>query len=299
MTLLAALLSTHLSMAAMLPAWLAASIGTVVGMACVAIAERVQPFRTDWLRSHGDVGTDVCHAMVNALVPEAVRLLCHAAFLGLGAALVARLGGSIWPTQAPVWAQLALGLLVAEFFAYWIHRAMHQRPLLWRLHAPHHSAPRLYFLNAARFHPVDVFATAVVHQGSLMVLGCPAEVLALHAAFTATHGFLQHANVDLRLGPLNWIFSMAELHRWHHSVVLEEANNNYGANLILWDIVFRSRYLPPRPEGPEHIGISDMPDFPTTYREHLWAPLRWRRLPRRPPEASGAAQPAEERRPLF
>ena len=32
---------------------------------------------------------------------------------------------------------------------------------MWRVHAAHHSAPRLYWLNATRFHPFDLFGLIV------------------------------------------------------------------------------------------------------------------------------------------
>jgi len=260
------------------PEWVAATIGTVVGLFMIAAAERLNPYREDWLRSHGDLPTDLLHALVNAIVPESTRLFGHAIFIGLGATLIGTLGFSLWPDTLHPVLQLALALVVAEFFAYWIHRATHEIAFFWPWHATHHSPPRLYCLNAARFHPVDLMATHLAHTGTLLVLGCPAEVLALHASFTAVHGFLQHANVDLRLGPLNWVFSMAELHRWHHSLVIEEANNNFGANLILWDIVFGTRFLPDGNEGPTAIGISELPNYPESYLEHLRAPFDWERL---------------------
>ena len=52
------------------------------------------------------------------------------------------------------------------------------------------------------------------------LLGCPESVIMLFALFDAVFGMLQHCNIDVRLGPLNRIFSMAEPHRWHHSRVL-------------------------------------------------------------------------------
>ncbi len=63
-------------------------------------------------------------------------------------------------------------------------------------------------------------------------------VLALFTLVSAVHGVFQHTNLPIRCGPLNWFFSMAELHRWHHSRLLKEANTNYSQNLIVWDIVF-------------------------------------------------------------
>jgi sterol desaturase/sphingolipid hydroxylase (fatty acid hydroxylase superfamily) len=133
-------------------------------------------------------------------------------------------------------------------------------------------------LNAVRFHPLDTLLTYSIEIVPLVLLGCPEPVIALFVVFTAVHGMFQHANVRLRLGPLNWIFSMAELHRWHHSKTVHEGNSNYGTNLILWDVVFGTRYLPRDRDPPEEIGIAGMPRFPSGYLDQVASPLRWRRL---------------------
>ena len=279
-TLVATLAVCHIAMNAGVAPWLAAGVSTVIGLIFVSASEYAAPFRAAWSRSHGDVPTDVCHALINALMPELVRLGSYAALLGGGVGLRGLLGTTPWPSELPVYVQVTVALIVAEFFAYAFHRLTHEWEPLWPLHAPHHSAPRLYFLNAARFHPIDVIATQLLHSGPLLLLGCPGQVLALHAAFTAAHGLLQHGNVDFRLGPLNWIFSTPKLHRWHHSLDVREANSNYGANLIVWDILFRTRYLPTERDAPERIGIADMPNFPESYLEHLRSPFGWSRLQR-------------------
>ena len=46
------------------------------------------------------------------------------------------------------------------------------------------------------------------------------------------------------MGFLNWVISSAELHRWHHSRVISESNSNFGNNIIIWDILFRTRFFP-------------------------------------------------------
>lgn len=70
------------------------------------------------------------------------------------------------------------------------------------------------------------------------------EVLSLYFVWYAVNGFFQHSNVNVRLGWLNYVVSGPELHRWHHSMLKEESNHNYGNHLIVWDVVFGSRYLP-------------------------------------------------------
>ena len=86
-------------------------------------------------------------------------------------------------------------------------------------------------------------------------------------------GLFQHANIDFMLGPLTWIFSVGEMHRWHHSVELAEANHNYGSNFLFWDIVFGTRYRDPRRSGPAVIGI-EHDDLPTSWWAQLGAPFR-------------------------
>ena len=116
-----------------------------------------------------------------------------------------------------------------------------------------------------RFHPVDLALSNFAPMIPLLVVGADGRVIALFGLVSAVHGLFQHANLVLRLGPLNWIFSMAELHRWHHSRNLEESNTNFGQNLIVWDIVFGTRFLPKDREPPEDIGIAGLPAFPMDY----------------------------------
>jgi len=79
---------------------------------------------------------------------------------------------------------------------------------------------------------------------------------------------------------------MAELHRWHHSRRLEESNTNFGQNLIVWDVVFGTRFLPKDREPPADIGIAGLPAFPMDYWGQLVSPFRWRAI-REQSEAMG------------
>ncbi len=71
---------------------------------------------------------------------------------------------------------------------------------------------------------------------------------------------------------------MAELHRWHHSLKLAEANTNYGNNIIFWDIVFGTLFWPKNRDASEAIGLSDLPAFPRGYFGQLASPFRWRQI---------------------
>jgi sterol desaturase/sphingolipid hydroxylase (fatty acid hydroxylase superfamily) len=257
----------------------AAAIAPFIALAFVflGVSERLVPLHESWLHARGDLRTDIGLFLTNGAVNQLVApLLLAGAAWGAGR-LSGALGAGLWP-EWPLWAGVPLALLVGELWEYAGHRAMHEVPALWRLHATHHSAPRLYWLNAARFHPLDILLVGIGKLLPLTLLGAGAAEIALVALFSAVHGAYQHANVPVRLGPLNWVFSMAELHRWHHAPDPAESNHNYGGNLIVWDVVFGTRYLPTDREPPEAIGIADLPRFPMGFAANLLAPFRWRRV---------------------
>ncbi|MCU7374996.1 sterol desaturase family protein [Paucibacter sp. O1-1] len=169
---------------------------------------------------------------------------------------------SVWPDQAPIVVQVLLALAVGDFLPYLYHRISHETGgFLWRVHAIHHAPDRLYTLNFARFHPINAFLTAALTLLPLALLGVSAPVLFIAGALRNVHGVLSHANVDFRLGPLNWLFSMAEVHRWHHAKDITVANGNYGATLLVWDWLFGTRRHPAGRVGATDVGVapSEMP----------------------------------------
>jgi ornithine lipid hydroxylase len=253
-------------------------LGFITGLTVfiVALFERILPEHPEWNIAQDDVGTDLSHALISmVLLPKALELGMRLTVLAIAVWLSEAIGGSLWPTDWPLFSQVILALIVSQFGEYWTHRAMHRIPLLWRLHATHHSPGRLYWLNAARFHPLDSSLLFVVGMAPLMLLGATSDVMLVFTVWISVHGLFQHCNVKLRLGPLNYIFSMAELHRWHHSLNLEEANANYGNNILFWDLVFGTAFYPSGRRASKEIGLSDMPDFPRDYVGQLISPYRW------------------------
>ncbi len=260
------------------PSLLLAGI-TGATIAIIAVFERAQPHYPNWNVARGDVGTDLTHALVSMItLPPLIELGVRAAILELSVTAASLSPVAIWPHHWPVAAQLALALIVSQLGEYWVHRLAHTNPWLWRLHATHHSPERLYWLNAARFHPLDTALSFTVAMTPMVVLGVGDEVMLMMTAWISVHGLFQHCNIHLRLGPLNYIFSMAELHRWHHSKKLEEANANYGNNIIFWDIVFRTLHYPKDREAEETIGLADMPNFPKGWFGQVLSPFRWKQI---------------------
>lgn len=256
---------------------------TYFGLAVILFfLERVMPHERSWLRNDGQILTDLSHTLFNKGMAQALIVF--------GAALVAPEllddPSGIWPTHWPFALQVAAGLVIAEFGMYWAHRLSHEWPLLWRLHAVHHSAPRLWIVNTGRFHFLDTWLSLFMGLAVLVALGCPQNVLLMGSAIHAFFGILTHCNVELRFGPLNWLFNTPAVHRWHHSMNLDEGNRNYGENLMIFDHLFGTYFFSDR-KPPAAIGIREA--MPETFLAQLAAPFRWRRLQ----QANAQAQPAE------
>jgi|GEM_PF-2332097 len=243
-----------------------------LAIAITAALERFLPYRTAWQRSHDDVRTDLTHLFVTNGLAIGGRWFNAAAVTALNVSSAGAISLSLWPTGWPLLAQLALALGIQELCGYWIHRAQHEIPLLWKFHSVHHSAPRLYWLNQMRNHPIDAMISgwALV---PVVILGAPDQVLIIFGALTAVHLMLQHANIDIRLGPFNWVLSSSEVHRWHHSRRIEESNSNYGGVLLIWDVLFRTRFAPIDRQPPEKTGLSGSDAFPQDYFGQLAAPF--------------------------
>jgi len=176
-----------------------------------------------------------------------------------------------WPHSWPIWTQAILMILLVDFLRYWLHRAAHTNQYLWRLHSVHHSVEQLYWLNTSRFHPLEKLLQMMMDSLPFLLMGVDEKVLALYYIAYATNGFLQHSNIQFRFGILNYIVGSAELHRWHHSKEPKESNANYGNNVIIWDLLFGTWFLP-KGRNVKELGLLEA--YPKTFLGQLIAPFR-------------------------
>lgn len=226
------------------PFILAAYAAGLLAAALVTLHEIKLPYRRSWRPSVAEVRADALFMLaVQAALPYLLSITLVAGLaLWIRHADVPYVG--LWPHHWPVLLQAGLMLLAAELPRYWLHRAFHRWPAMWALHAVHHSPHRLYWLNVGRFHPLEKAVQFVFDTLPFALLGVDDAVLGAYFVFYAVNGFYQHSNCKVRLGVLNHVVAGPELHRWHHAQHKAEANHNFGNNLIVWDTLFRTRYLP-------------------------------------------------------
>ncbi|MCH2173709.1 sterol desaturase family protein [Myxococcota bacterium] len=248
----------------------------LVMMPMVAFLERQLPYRREWNQGHDDRLTDALYLPTTWGLGALLSPAFAAVAVGIEGVLSRNVGAVSWPEHWPLVFQVVLACAVAEFFDYWAHRAMHQVPWLWRFHSIHHSAHRVYWLNATRSHPGELLVRGLLGGVPLAALGVSEVVFAYTMVLGRVAGLFQHANIDFRLGIFGWIFSIGNLHRWHHSRIRTEADKNYGNSFIVWDAVFGTRFLPPDREPPAEVGIDGLEEFPTRYAAQVLAPFRYR-----------------------
>ena len=87
----------------------------------------------------------------------------------------------------PLWAQFLAILLLSDLVQYWVHRAFHVVPALWRLHAVHHSSTVMDWLAGSRLHVFDVLVTRGLVLAPICLLGFATEALYAYLVFVSFH----------------------------------------------------------------------------------------------------------------
>lgn len=244
--------------------WPGLALVALTGMLIVALLERALPYQHDWLHDHGDLAADITHALVNLAVLAGTALTLHALRVDLP---------SIWPDAWPAWAQILLAGAIIDLGLYLMHRCSHRVGWLWRLHAPHHSAERLYWLNGERRHPLSAVLLAGPGLVTVVALGAPPTIVSAWLTLLAVHLAFQHANVDYRVGPLRVVLGVAEIHRWHHKREYEDAQVNFGEFWMVWDHLGGTFHDRPNGVVAGEVGLRDR-SFPTGYLAQLRWPFR-------------------------
>jgi sterol desaturase/sphingolipid hydroxylase (fatty acid hydroxylase superfamily) len=203
----------------------------------VALWESLRPARAETiamsLRWFGNIVLFLLSWIIATLLPF---------ITGLGAALLARQHGwgllNAFATPAAV--SIPLSFVALDLFAYWEHRLFHAVPVMWRLHALHHSDPDLDVTTTVRHHPFEVVLQLLFDAVAAMVCGFPPAAIALYGLIVTVNQTVQHGNIEWPKA-LRWIGNLIvtpEVHRIHHSMAFDENNSNFSSLLIVWDRVF-------------------------------------------------------------
>ncbi len=164
-------------------------------------------------------------------------------------------------------------LLARELVIYWLHRAFHAVPALWRFHQVHHNVTEMRWMNGYRVHLLEPVAFGFPLLLVAVVLKPAPMVLWIVETAQFLVELLNHANLRFRWGPFEGILNTTRTHWFHHDKRLfRRHGQNFGAITVIWDRVFGTYH---RPEGQEYlIGFEGMERFPNSFLGQLVAPFR-------------------------
>ena len=223
-------------------------------------------FRKDWR-------TDLTYFFLNSLIVQVMTLLT------LRPAMVffdwARIPGLVaLVASAPLALQVVGAILVADFTQYWIHRAFHTFPALWRIHAVHHSAEAMDWLAGSRLHIADAVVTRALTYVPIYVLGFSEKAVIAYVVIVVFQATFIHANVRWEFRPFrSWIATPC-FHHWHHGAEREAVDKNFAVHTPLWDRLFGTYFMPNR--WPESYGLAGGDPVPEGFFRQFIHPFRRR-----------------------
>lgn len=176
----------------------------------------------------------------------------------------------------PVWSQLLIMFVIADFIQWNVHRQLHKQPILWKFHKIHHSVKEMGFAAQFRFHFLETIVYKTVQYVPLAMIGFGIEQFFVVHMFSVFIGHLNHANVGWNYGIFGYIINNPRMHIWHHSKALPREHPfgmNYGISLSIWDYLFRTAYVPKDGRDIE-IGFHGDEKFPTDFKNQLLYPFK-------------------------
>jgi len=225
-----------------------------------------------------DLVTDLCYWFFIPVITRFLRigLLVAAAALVFGITtgdgLVAFYENGHGPLASlSLVGQGIIFLIGEDFIMYWSHRWFHDKPLLWKYHAVHHSSEELEWISAARFHPINLFLGSVLADVVMLFSGISPNVFVVLGPLTIAHSAFVHANLDWTLGSFKYVIAGPVFHRWHHTAADRGGEKNFASTFPILDVIFGTFYMPAG-QLPDRYGIDDR-GFPETFGAQLVHPF--------------------------
>jgi len=160
---------------------------------------------------------------------------------------------------ASPWVSFIVVLFCLQFAAYWLHRAFHAIPVLWRIHTVHHCDPEVDATTANRHHPLELILNAVAMLPVVVILGPDPVSILGYNVLAAAVAVMSHGNFTFgpKLDKLLRLFIVTpNFHRMHHSSERQFTDSNYATVLPVFDYVFgTATHLPVEQQKTMQLGL--------------------------------------------
>lgn len=151
--------------------------------------------------------------------------------------------------------------IMRSLMGYWLHRLLHQWPLLWRVHRLHHSDKAIDLSTGLRSHPLEALIAALVNAALIIGLGAPPLIVAATETLMLVVAFWQHANLGIAnhyAVAIERVLVTPRFHLVHHAAERTAHDSNFGDILSIWDRLFGTYTAPD--ESRFALGLGDKRD---------------------------------------
>jgi sterol desaturase/sphingolipid hydroxylase (fatty acid hydroxylase superfamily) len=163
-------------------------------------------------------------------------------------------------------------MFLTDFAQYWLHRAFHRVPALWKFHSVHHSAQAMDWIAGARMHFLEVIVLRAVTATPMFVLGFSEAALQTYILIVYVYASLLHSNLQIEPKWLSRFLATPRFHHWHHGIEREAIDVNFAIHFPLFDRLFGTHHMP-EDRWPEGYGIGGHP-VPKGYIKQMLYPFK-------------------------
>ncbi len=148
--------------------------------------------------------------------------------------------------KIPYLINIVISFLLLDLWMYFWHFINHNTKFLWKFHRAHHSDIEMDSSTAIRFHTGEIIISLILKLPITILIGITPEIVLFHEIIISISTIFHHSNIALPEsidGILRVIIVTPNMHRVHHSQVMEETNSNYTSIFSFWDRLFKTFIL--------------------------------------------------------
>lgn len=164
--------------------------------------------------------------------------------------------------------KIVIAFIVLDFSIYLQHLIFHYISILWRIHKVHHADMDIDVTTGLRFHPLEMILSMLIKMVVVAIIGAPVLAVIIFEIILNASSLFNHGNIKLpRIFDkiLRFFIVTPDMHRIHHSTIVNETNSNFGFNFSIWDRLFKTyKAQPIKGHYDMNIGLDEYRDTKTT-----------------------------------
>lgn len=207
-------------------------------------------FRTEWRE-------DLFYFLVSSLLVQILTFLTYIPAKSI-LAVTPLTNFRSWVGGLPFLVQFIAVMFLTDLVQYWVHRAFHRIPWLWKFHAVHHSAQSMDWMAGARMHFLEILALRSTTVIPMFVLGFSTNVVNAYIFVVYLYATFVHANLSWRFPLIEKLLVTPRFHHWHHGIEDEAVDVNFAIHFPLLDRLFGTYFLP-KDKWPSGYGVQGHP----------------------------------------